>query len=440
MTLIRNFTLLLFLCFSFASNAQIIDKEISELFKKPKNIKWLRHYQGTVDDMKKVNIALAFDGNKCKGVMEYVSSKEKVELNGVIKKGKLKLEEVNGNQVTGYIEGSFDKELIDAEWSNHDHTVGGQITAIEIDYLKKAEIVKENWIRVYKGFVNSKPAEVLLYKIDNTQINGQIYFNDEKKSFNLKGEFSTDRLFNVELYDNNYEVDGELSAELSSGAYLKGFFKDKDGKKTSSSLELHRKLTMESIEYGDFQSSYDVYYPISGNEKFNTWFNKYVEGFLNSCRVKTTYLKKDSKNADNRMTNRSNAWTDISYYSDFIISGGVTFNKSWSNEQEIKAFNYDLYSEKEITLKTIFQDGFDLDKMIQKEIRIGLKNNSLMKDNEFRKWIKNENFENFTIRKDGINFSTDFNALYGKQSVTIPFGKLKPYIKKESAVYRLTSN
>ena len=155
MTIVRIFVFGLCLSFSFFGNAQIVDKEISALFKKPKNIKWLRHYQGTVDDMKKVNIALAFDGSKCKGVMEYVSSKEKVNLNGSIKKGKLRLEEVNGNQVTGYIEGAFDKELIEAEWSNHDHTVGGQINAIEIDYLKKAEVVKENWIRVYKGFVNN---------------------------------------------------------------------------------------------------------------------------------------------------------------------------------------------------------------------------------------------------------------------------------------------
>lgn len=440
MTLIRTITLLIFLCFSFMGNAQIIDKEISSLFKKPKNIKWLRHYQGTVDDMKKVNIALAFDGSKCKGVMEYVSSKEKVNLNGVIKKGKLKLEEVNGNQVTGYIEGSFDDELIEAEWSNHDHTVGGQISAIEIDYIKKAEVVKENWIRVYKGFVNSKPAEVLLYKIDNTQVNGQIYFSDDKKNYNLTGEFNSDRLFNVELFDNNFKKEGALNAELTNNGIMKGIFHDTDGKKSRSSLELHRKLMMESIEYGDFQSSYDIYYPISGNDKFNQWFNKYVEGFLNSCRMKSSYLKKENKQPDTRMTNRSNAWTDISYYSDFIISGGVTFNKSWSNEQEIKSFSYDLYSEKEITLTSIFEQGFNLEKLIKSEIRDALRNNDLMKDMEFRKWIKDATFGNFTIRKDGINFSTDFNAIYGKQSVTIPFGKLRPYIKKESAVYRLASN
>ena len=99
-----------------------------------------------------------------------------------------------------------------------------------------------------------------------------------------------------------------------------------------------------------------------------------------------------------------------------------------------------MYSEKEITLKSIFQAGFDLEKMIQKELRISQRNNMMIKESDYRKWIKNETFENFTIRKDGINFSTDFNAIYGKQSVTIPFGKLKPYIKKDSAVYRLASN
>lgn len=427
-------------CISFVGNAQIVDSEISKLFKKPKNIKWLRHYQGTVDDMKKVNIALAFDGNHCKGVMEYVSSKEKVQLNGVIKKGKLKLEEVNGKEVTGYIEGKYDADVIDAEWSNHDHSVGGQISAVEIDYLKKQEIVKENWVWVYKGFVNNKPAEVILYKIATDQIHGQIYFNDAKKSYDLNGTFKTDRIFNADLVDLNLKKNGVLTAELSHNNVIKGFFEDSNGKKSKSSLELYRKLKLESIEYGDFKSSYDIYYPISGNQNFNNWFNRFVEGFLSSCRQQTSNIRKEEKEASNRLKYRSNAWTDISYFSDFIISGGVTFNKAWSDEQQIKTFNYDLYSDKEISLQSLFIDGFDFKKLIEKEIRASLKNNALVRDPDFRKWVKQEDFSNFTIRKDGINFSTHFNAIYGKQSVTIPFGKLKTYINKDSAVYRLTTN
>ena len=59
-----------------------------------------------------------------------------------------------------------------------------------------------------------------------------------------------------------------------------------------------------------------------------------------------------------------------------------------------------------------------------------IKDHQLYADSDFKQWVKKSDFSYFTIRKDGICFSTKYSMLYGRQSVIIPFQQLQPFLKK----------
>jgi hypothetical protein len=63
-----------------------------------------------------------------------------------------------------------------------------------------------------------------------------------------------------------------------------------------------------------------------------------------------------------------------------------------------------------------------------------MKKRSFYSDATFQKWIKTEKFEYFTIRKDGLNFISNFNSIFGEQNCTIPYSELKDYLKAESSI------
>jgi len=58
----------------------------------------------------------------------------------------------------------------------------------------------------------------------------------------------------------------------------------------------------------------------------------------------------------------------------------------------------------------------------------------LSKEEAFKKWLNNQDFKAFNFRYEGIYFATDFHPLYGRQSITIPYKKLKPFFAKNNIV------
>ena len=66
-----------------------------------------------------------------------------------------------------------------------------------------------------------------------------------------------------------------------------------------------------------------------------------------------------------------------------------------------------------------------------------MKERPFWKEPMFQKWLTTAQFDYFTIRKEGINFISEFNTLFGEQNCTIPYEDLKPYLKESSVVTTL---
>ena len=213
---------------------------------------------------------------------------------------------------------------------------------------------------------------------------------------------------------------------------------DKD-EKSISVLTKDQTISVGCIEYADFISEIEVTYPKTRNLKFNKMLNDYVQSWLKTSRAYTKQYKTQMKTLkpEMRASLRSYFWSDIHYFSNSIISGKATHTNTWENGYDSYSFNFDFENNQEITLEDIFQSGSDYDTFIKDYIQAEMKERPFWKEPMFQKWLTTAQFDYFTIRKEGINFISEFNTLFGEQNCTISYEDLKPYLKESSVVTTL---
>jgi hypothetical protein len=164
--------------------------------------------------------------------------------------------------------------------------------------------------------------------------------------------------------------------------------------------------------------------------------DKQAMNWVVTCRNKVQKVKTSnpSKKPYLRATERAYAWTDIVYLSEDLLSGYINFSNTWSDEDRTQMVNFDLKRGKTLTTEDILKGNYK--KFIRNQIKKEFKQSLYYDLPEFRKWILKEGYTLFSIRKEGLYFSTKFNPIYGQQHVLIPYGKMKPYLRKNTVVWK----
>ena len=207
--------------------------------------------------------------------------------------------------------------------------------------------------------------------------------------------------------------------------------KDKKVKGEKTNFLPKAGLMIGCVEYADYMTGYDITFPKTTNAAFNQRMNEQTDDWIKACRNRSNKIKKQNSSVKPQLRNseRGYAWCEVDFFNKNLISGFMTFSNTWTPGQKLIAYTYNFQNNSSIHLDDVFENDKDYDKFIKNYIKKEIKNHSLIKDADFKKWIKKSEFPFFTIRNDGICFSTKFSPLYGRQSVTIPYRQLQPFMK-----------
>lgn len=428
-----------------AQNDDYHDMPISELFKNPKKIQWVKHYRGRVDDLNDVGLMIAYDGKHCKGFITYLRSKERFKLEGNIKGRKLLLRETDSEEsVTGHFEGDMKKDYtaIKAHWFNREKTKAG---VIDLE-LSDREVVfpgycgDNKWVRKYAGSIDDEDVSFVLQRNSEYNLKGVLLFKKRKRTYNMVGAAISDKEFKVsienDLGDKIAVLEGKMTMPHSR---VIGTWIDMDGEKSKAFFGKVDDMAVGCIEYQDYMTTYDVTYPKSKNAAFNDYVDMTIGNWKDSCQEHVKNLKEENPNPgpNERSIASAAGWFETEHMTDKLISGYLTFNKSWEMDYEDIAFNYDLVKGKSFTLYDLFKTGVDYKALLREKTLKKLQFTSLYGNKDFKEWVNNEDFRLFTIRENGIRFSTAFHPIYGRQSVTIPFSDIKEHLNPYSPVAHL---
>ncbi len=419
-----------------------LEKAVLKLFDRQNKVIWMRHFHGQVDDASDIAIVLAYDGKLCRGRLEYLKSGEQLGLIGFMKNQKIRLLEVNqSGDVSGFMQGRLNGNALTFDWSSTDNNIASSMVLKESIHEKRqlTDCAKRKWIRTFRGLLDDKEVEFLLQKEGEGQIRGIVFFEERQLSYEAKGSISRKNEIEIVLTDNHKKRQGSFRGLLTKKGIVEGVFLNPYGARTKGNFWQHENVKVGCVDYADYISSLNISFPAPGNFVFNDWMQQLIEELRNGY---TEYARKvrllgEGLSPDTRASVRTHGWYDLDYLSVNIISGTLSISNSWENTTQIIPFTFDMDQGRPITLTGLFDRDFNLQDFIWQYISTDIQEHQYYKDYDFRKWLSTANFDSFTIRKEGISFSTPFSAIYGKQQFTIPYTVLKPHLNPNSPIWGL---
>ncbi len=426
----RYFLIIIVQLFIQYSFSQSIEEEIRAQFESSGQITWFKYFKGRIDDFNDIVVVLAHDGSNCRGQLKYLRSKTTFQLIGKIKNQVFELKEIDNKlNTSGFLKGRIEGNVIHAEWTNFDNSIASKIWLEETKTLQDFPVHcgDNKWISLYMGKGSGIELELILHKEAGDHLSGIAYL--QGKSYDIRGDIDNRNFLNIYLKKYVEQNFARLEGDFKNQNFFRANLIEDDGASRSLTFKLKERLRVGCVEYADYVTSFDITYPKTRSAAFNNWIRHTINGWTQSCR---NYSKKvsDSSKPELRASERAYGWCQLDMYSSDLISGFLSFSSTWENGKLGLAFNFDAKNELLITKADIFKSHFDQNQFLKPVIKILFKNHPLYNDEGFRKWIEHEAaFPFFTIRKEGINFSTDFNILYGRQNVTIPFEELRPFLR-----------
>ncbi len=422
---------------SMQLSAQDMEIAVRAMFDDASQVKWIEHYRGRLSDINDVAMTLGYDGTTCKGVMWYLRSNARFQLKGeIVGDTALQLIEYDSmGLATGRVEGILEEyDGFKGSWLTLDKSLGENMemlpSASEPRY--PGYCGDNKWVHKYTGTIGDSNVEMILRRGNNGYVKGTVYYKDENRTYYAEGElFNRERAIFLEIKDVNWNEKAVITANVNFSSDRISGSAIVNGAETTCDLPLFEKLAVGCIEYADFLTKTEITYPKTLNEDFNENIREQVEEWSALARTYTTEYKGTQTvlTASQRLSLRSYCWYEIDCFNSRIISGKIIQTNTWDNDYQGFSFNYDLIENKPITLDDLFNEGFDYSSFIKHYINTEIKKRPFYGDGYYEVWIKTQQFEYFTFRREGLVFSTNFNGIYGEQQVTIPYEVIKEYLK-----------
>lgn len=401
-------------------------------------------FKGKVNAMHAVLLELEMKAEessyKTKGLVKYERTRTVIEVFGRVTKDSLFLSEVNeDDQITGYWKGVWihnSKELkhLTVEWVSADNSLGADVdlqeTKEEKPIIYSCELGK--WLRHYKTKTDKGEIDMYLACTGEGRLSGTAYYEENKKSYKLVGEWNEEKDdFIVLVEDTNWKSKDNFEGKINDKKELVGISASGD----TIHFLVRQELAVSCLEFMDYYTTIDITFPNRAlNSKLNEYLASLIEQNIKNVRKYAMKINDLPHSPQNRASVRAYNWWQIDYFSENILSGTMTFSTTQDTSYITTGFNYDIQNSREIKLEDIVDiknknfERFKND-FIRQEVQKKIVENT---DNrEFNTWIKEQKFEIFSLRRDGIIFSTRFNSLFGCQTIIIPYDVLTPYLKRK---------
>lgn len=409
------------------------DTAILRLFEKPTDIKWVKNFKGRLDDATVVDITLGFDGRNCRGYLTYVQSRSRFNLTGVLDTGGFNLEERDlGREITGRLVGTYRNRRLEAEWINTDNTIGSRLEAEEVSPGQSLTLncSDNKWSSRYITRFNGARCDMILVRSHNGALDGFLWVESDGRTYRLKGVLKSDGSYEMEVLGSGDRLAALLSGNIKPGQNTESNWVGSGERRTFKFL-LKDHFLLGCYEYADYATSYDVLYPRTPCPHCNSSLDALVNQWVEKCKTAFSEKKVEIVPA-NRARQRASAWPEIACWTDNLFTGYVTFSDTWTSQAQGLSFNYDLRTNKEITLEDLFNKGFDAKKFLTDWANREMpKLQSFAADPKYREWMSKEGFPLFALRREGLEISTLFHPQYGRQILLVPYSGIKTYLRKD---------
>ena len=354
-------------------------------------------WHGVLDGHMPVRIAFELVNNEASGYIEYGENKDRYDLLGSIEDDQLDIYQFDDySKVMCKMSGDLGNAKHNWTWSNEAKT------SIKTLHPRSS---KNNLILLYE----SEEHDLIIRPNTRSIIGGDQVDDLKWSSYDCSNQDCT-------VIDSNRDP-GQFQWDGSEMLTV-----DYNNEKYTQAHKL--KYALES--YHDSKIAYSFYYPILEDEKFDAW----IIDQMSACRTNYNKYRNQGLEASDQLLFIGDFY--ISAYDERIISGYLNWSCNTTASVETVPFIYDYERSKFYKVNDLLRSDFDyaffLEQFLKKEKTKSLREEDYL----IRSALKQKHFKHYVLTHQGIVFFTDFNTLFGRRSILVPYKEFQGFVDNKN--------
>lgn len=397
------------------TNAQStrLAEKFNELFK-GKTVKAI-YFKGYLDKTLEVEMLLGMEKESILGYISYAANQDIKLLDGrQSEDGIVNLYEFDDNsRVTATIIGPIHEEMNYLQWFNSDYSMGLSLT------LSAGQSENQAVLTQYSELNGRNSSKVILR--------------------NHLRQMSLQNPSDINLRWMDYKCQGQDCYEIKTDVKLSNPIEFKLDVEQGNlliypTMLLTRNLTIRQANrsYSEFDFFYSFNYPIIDQAEFDHWISNEINRRIEiGKKMKTPDVDSETQTSD-RFKNRVYGDFFISVLSDELISGLMFFNNSKSGRMETVSFNYDRLNNNFYKLGDFFKKDFDYSFFLKRYLEKKKRSLIYREKKIIRDLLEDEHFTHYALTPAGIAFFTDFNVVFGRRHMMVPYEEIESFIDNKA--------
>jgi hypothetical protein len=410
--------LILFCCCAFVTYGQQDGDAVRNMFDQTADVAWVRHLDGTVNDMHPINMSLGFDGTNYKGTITILNDNATFHLIGKMDRNVLILNEIDENGLhTGFLIGTLEEDRFSGQWWSVDMS-----RSADIRLMEEGLILLKNFeprMTILNGAVGEESFDCILIVEAMGVVSAT--WQRPNECVRLMGQCEDQLCMQLVLLVTEGELAGTYVyiSEEADASFKVNI--NNDSTQIYGSAIAVKDVLLRRHAQSEYSFIIDFIYP----EVTQGGFDKWVEAKYLKWNERTLNIinQIDASGPDTRWSVTASAWLDVFLYSDDLISGLITYYNPETKNYDREHFIYDLEEAREIQFSELGKKEGNLLGMLQSNIDVDGVNS-----NEFKFPV---------ITKSGFFVCTNFDAVRGDQSAMVTYSAVAKAVKRKSFFTKL---
>ncbi len=344
----------------------------------------------------------------CNGVLE-LSDLEPILLEGECSDSIMTFYEFDEHaRVSGIISGARDAGKYNLDWSNYNYTKSYSLTGAE-------KTNRSGEVKVYQTKKEGNTNQLMLWA-DNESV--KLSNDDELLKW-------CDYTCPTPPYACIYQKPDGEKEDMS--------ISDRIVSIGSELYEYKESITIKNRSGHQFDHFYNYRYPYLGVSQFDTYIEEIIDQQLSKYKKALPTLEEDGEwEPGDRLANKAVGDFFISLVTEDIVSGYLTFHSTTEPRTSTTTFTFDRNKKKFYKIREIWRKDFNFSYFL-KSLLENQKRAIVAKEAPvIRRLLKDTPFSYYNLTEQGIVFFTDYNFIYGRRHILIPYEEISGFIDDKS--------
>lgn len=397
---------------------------------------WINHYNGLSNKGESYLLLLAHDRREVHGFLIQSETRDTFTLEGLFYPEKLKLILLDSSyEQKGFLLADYVDKGLYARIMDPGKEAGRFVEFIKVDRdgLQEIKCPPDNWYKSYVGIMDRAEVFVQIQRESDLQVYGSMSIPSKQTGYLLSGNChdASCKKLDLVIHDFFGERIKEFSMEVMPDKRIEvtELFKGKTPLKEYWTALSSYKFVCLNYSIPGIRI-YAQYLEL-GDRDFDIWINAFFKKWTD--QVTAYYQGSPLEN-----TKEHTGFMDIDWINNDWVSGIFRFNEPWSDQERNLCFTYDRKYNRIISIDELFDKEFDHSSYFSEYI--DWKKKEMMSINtskRFSTFLLPEPFSQWTLRPEGLCFTSNFNRVWGLRKIIAPYPLIENKIRKSGPLRKL---